>query len=259
MSTVIKYTLNDAEELIRDIGGYDPITEAKDLLNKAESDEQFSEYLDRRINNHEPVAYITNHARFGGIDLYIDPRVLIPRSETEALLQVAIDEVPHLGNVADIGTGCGAIALALKNERPDINVVGLDISKDALDVASINSTALGLEVEWRDADLLEGVKEDFGSVLANMPYLPTAKRDTYAPEMVDFEPQVALWGGSDGYDLIRRLLAQAQARPVVKLVALEIGLGQEDDVCELVRSTGFPTVFCTKDKRGDTRCVVGKR
>ena len=92
MSTVIKYTLNDAEELIRDIGGYDPITEAKDLLNKAESDEQFSEYLDRRINNHEPVAYITNHARFGGIDLYIDPRVLIPRSETEALLQVAIDE-----------------------------------------------------------------------------------------------------------------------------------------------------------------------
>ena len=257
------YTLEEAASLIADVGGYDPQTEAEDLLAKSESVTMFDEFLQRRINEHEPVAYITNHARFRGLDLYIDRRVLIPRKETEPLVEIVRDEVGLAiekdARVVDIGTGSGSVALAVKNECPTLNVLGVDISKDALDVACINSNALNLDVEWHEADLLEGVRGDFECVLANLPYLPTTKRDSYAPEMTEFEPQVALWGGEDGFDLTRRLLAQVQARKVVRLVALELGIGQEAPVTELIRSAGFPIVFCVTDSRGDIRAAVGKR
>lgn len=259
MSVAVKYTLDEAANLIEDIGGYDPYTEAKDLLDKASSDNEFNELLERRVNKHEPVAYMTNHSKFRGLDLYIDRRTLIPRTETEPLVEVAVDELPLGAHVIDVGTGCGAVALAVKNERSDLKVMGSDISKDALDVASINSVALELDVEWQDADLIEGIKGEFDAVLANMPYLPTTKRDFYEPEMTEFEPGVALWGGSDGFDLIRRLLALTAARKSVKLIALECGRGQHDDISELVRKAGFPVVFCTTDKRNDIRCIVGKR
>lgn len=260
MSTVrAGYTLEEATQLITDIGGYDPPTEAEDLLTASITPEMFDQFLQRRINDHEPVAYITNHAKFRGLNLFIDRRVLIPRKETEPLVEIAVDELPMGARVIDVGTGSGAVALAVKNERPDLKVTGVDISKDALDVASINSIALEIDIDWHDADLLEGVKGEFDCVLANMPYLPTSKKDSYAPEMTRHEPQVALWGGEDGYLLIRRLLALASARKGVKCLALEIGLGQELDVVELVRAAGFPIVFCTKDTKGDTRAVVGKR
>lgn len=256
----INYTVEDAIRLIEDIGGYDPKTEAEDLYKMAQNDSSlFDEFLERRINHHEPVAYITNHAKFRNLDLYIDKRVLIPRSETEPLVEVAIQELPQKAKVVDVGTGSGAVALATKNERRDLKVVGVDISKDALDVASINSIALKINVDWYAADLLDGVKGEFDCVLANLPYLPTAKKDNYAPEMTEHEPQVALWGGSDGFDLTRRLLAQIQPRKQVKMVALELGLEQEYDVTALIRAAGFPVVFCTTDARGDIRCAVGKR
>src|ERR1039457_1197293 len=257
--TVVDYSFDDAVQLIADIGGYNPSVEAEDLLVKSENDIEFNEYLERRINKHEPVAYITNHCRFRGLDLYVDRRTLIPRSETEPLVQIAVEDLAQGAHVIDVGTGCGSVALAVKNERHDLHVTGVDISKDALDVASINATNLDIDVTWHDADLLEGVKGEFDCVLANLPYLPTTKRDSYEPEMTEYEPEIALWGGSDGFDLTRRLLALAQPRKGVSLIALEWGLVQETDVCELVRSHGFETVFCTTDSRDDVRAVVGKR
>src|ERR1019366_1445713 len=216
MSTV-DYSFDDAVRLITDIGGYDPSTEAEDLLVKSEDDTQFNELLERRINKHEPVAYITNHCRFRNLDLYVDRRTLIPRSETEPLVQIAVEELPSEARVIDVGTGCGSVALAVKKERPDLKVTGVDISKDALDVASINAVALDLDVDWRYADLLEGVKGEFDCVLANLPYLPTTKRSSYEPEMTEYEPEVALWGGPDGFELTRRLLALVQPRKSVQL------------------------------------------
>lgn len=259
MSALVDCSFDDAVRLIADIGGYDPNTEVEDLLVKSENDIQFNEFLERRINKHEPVAYITNHCRFRGLDLYVDQRTLIPRSETEPLVQIAVEELMHGASVVDVGTGCGSVALAVKNERPDLDVTGVDISKDALDVASINSVALGIDVNWRDADLLEGVKGEFDCVLANLPYLPTTKKSSYEPEMVDHEPEIALWGGADGFELTRRLLALVEPRKGVNLLAFEIGIGQEADVTELVRAAGFPTVFCTTDSRNQIRAVVGKR
>lgn len=259
MNTVVNYTREEVAALIFDVGGYDPETEADDLIAKADDNDHFNELLERRINQHEPIAYITNHAKFRGLSLYIDRRVLIPRPETEPLVELVLDEVPFGFSVVDVGTGSGSVALAVKNERPDLEVTGLDISKDALDVASINSTSLELDVDWHEADLLEGIKTEFNCVLANLPYLPTTKRDSYAPEMTEYEPQVALWGGEDGFDLTRRLLARVKDMRSVEVIGLEVELGQEADVAELVREAAFPTVFCTKDKLGNIRAVVGKR
>lgn len=255
----VNYSLEEAADLIAGVGGYDPIVEAEELLAKSESVEEFQDFLNERVLDRKPVAYITKHHKFRSLDLYIDERVLIPRSETEPLVEIAVAELEQGSSLVDVGTGSGAVSLAIKNERPDLNVLGVDISKDALDVASINSTALELDVSWKDADLLEGVRGDFTCVLANLPYLPTTKKEAYEPEMVNYEPQVALWGGPDGFELTRRLLAHVERRTSVKLLALEIGLGTVKEVCELVRAAGFPTVFATTDNREDIRAVVGKR
>jgi len=251
-------TVEDAAKLIESINGHAPINEAQDLYDHSDDALEFEDYINRRMN-HEPTAYITNHCRFRNLDLYIDERVLVPRTETEPLVEIAVEELPKGASVIDVGTGSGEVALAVKNERHDLIVAGSDISTDALDVAAINSDRLGIKIDLFKADLLDGVKKEFNAVLANLPYLPITKRDQYEPEMVEHEPQVALWGGEDGYDLIRRLLQHTQTRKGIQFIALEIGLDQEADVCDLVRAAGFPTVFCTTDKRGDIRAVIGKR
>jgi release factor glutamine methyltransferase len=257
MDAIVNFTLQNAAHLIRNIGGYNPDQEAQEILDISENDYEFDHLLNLRINEHVPTAYLTKHCKFRNLDLYIDERVLVPRTETEPLVEIAVEQACM--NVADVGTGSGAIALAIKNERPDLEVTGFDISKDALDVASINSASLELSVEWKHADLLEGVKDEFDCVLANLPYLPTTKKDQYEPEMVEHEPQVALWGGEDGFALTRRLLALVKPRKGIHLLGLEVGLGQERDVIQMVREADFPTVFCTTDSRNDIRAVVGKR
>lgn len=259
-------SIDYAAGLINDVGGHDPIVEAKELFDFATNNStgvlneyHFQTLLLERTRDHIPTAYLTKHCKFRGLDLYIDERVLVPRIETEPLVEIAAEQMISGESVVDVGTGSGAVALALKNERPDLHVTGLDISKNALDVASINSATLELDVNWHDADLLEGIKDEFDCVLANLPYLPTTKKDQYEPEMVEHEPQVALWGGEDGFALTRRLLALVKPRKMVRLLALEVGLGQETDVISMVRDAGFPTVFCTTDSRNQIRAVVGKR
>lgn len=259
MNTTINYTVDNLAKILNEVGGYDPFTEAKDLLDLAKDDDHFDKLLYRRINNHEPVSYITNHAKFKGLDIYIDRRVLIPRPETETLVDVAVQDVSKNCKVIDVGTGSGAVALAVKNERPDLQILGVDISKDALDVASINSNELGIKIDLKQSDLIEGIKDEYDCILANLPYLPVDKKDFYQAEMVDYEPDVALWGGKDGFNLTRRLLELLRRRKRVSLLALEVGLGQHEDVIHMIRDAGFPTVFCTTDAKGDIRCVVGKK
>ena len=121
--------------------------------------------------------------------------------------------------VADVGTGSGAVALALKHERPDLDVVGVDVSSGALSVARMNAQRLSLQVEWVQGDLLEGVVCD--AVLANLPYV--AEDELLPPEVALYEPRGALLGGQDGLDVVRRLVAQAGERPEITLLALEIG------------------------------------
>ena len=212
--------------------------------------ERFATVVARR-EAREPVAYILGRKAFRRISVAVDRRVLIPRPETELLVEVALS-LGRGGRVADVGTGSGAVALALKEERPDLSVVGVDVSADALAVARSNAAELGLDVEFVRADLLDGVPGPFDAVLANLPYV--AEGSGLPPEIEVYEPSLALFGGPDGMDPVRRLLPMLDEVP---LVALEVGLGEA--VASLVEHAGFTSVEILPDLAGHERVVVGRR
>lgn len=207
----------------------------------------------RRISR-EPIAYILGHQEFRSLRLAVDPRVLIPRPETEFLVEAGLS-LPQGIRVADVGTGSGAVALALKHERPDLDVVGVDISEGALSVARHNASRLRLEVEWVRADLLDGVSCE--AVLSNLPYV--AEDALLPPDVALYEPPLALLGGPDGLDLVRRLLDQVARRPEIKFVALEIGFDQADAAAALLAGAGLDSVTRVRDLAGHERVILGRR
>jgi release factor glutamine methyltransferase len=209
--------------------------------------------LTRRVKR-EPIAYILGRKPFRDLTLAVDARVLIPRPETELLVEVGLT-LPQGARVADIGTGSGAVALALKHERPDLEIVGVDISSGALSVARMNAQRLGLAVEWTEGDLLGELSCD--AVLANLPYI--ADDELLPPDVAFYEPKRALLGGSDGLDLVRRLIEQAGGQPQIKLIALEIGHTQAGATAALLEQAGFEQVEKQQDLAGHERVVVGRR
>jgi release factor glutamine methyltransferase len=218
----------------------------------------FQDYVRRRAVLREPVAYILGRRHFRHLELAVDPRALIPRPETELLVELALG-LPNGARVLDVGTGSGAVALALKDERPDLCVAGSDLSEGALALARANGERLGLDVHWLAADLLDGVPDEYDVVLSNPPYVPDGDRATLAPEILRHEPASALFAGADGLEAIRPLVRQASALPSVRLLALEVGAGQAGVVGELIRAAGFVDVRAERDLAGIERVVVGKR
>jgi release factor glutamine methyltransferase len=218
----------------------------------------FQDAVRRRAVGREPVAYITGTRGFRRLELSVDRRALIPRPETELLVEAGLG-APRGARVLDVGTGSGAVALALKDERPDLHVTGSDVSERALAVARANGQRLGLEVAWLHCDLLEGAPDEFDALLCNPPYVAESERATLAPEILRHEPPGALFAGVDGLDTIRALLTQLAARERVRLAALEVGAGQAQAVGELMRGAGFPTVRVERDLGGVERVVVGAR
>lgn len=204
----------------------------------------------------EPVAYILGRRGFRGLDLTVDARVLIPRPETELLVEVALG-LPRGARVVDVGTGCGAVALALADERPDLVVTATDISAAALTVARANARRLELDVTFRRADLLAGAGGPFDAVVANLPYIAVVDGAALEPEISGYEPDGALFGGTDGLDFIRRLLAGLEAG--VAFVALELGQGQAPGVAELMRAAGMTDIETHPDLAGIDRVVTGRR
>jgi release factor glutamine methyltransferase len=218
----------------------------------------FQDAVRRRAVEREPVAYIVGHRSFRHLELAVDPRVLIPRAETELLVEVGLGLAPDT-RVLDVGTGSGAVALALAHERPDLRVSASDLSVDALEVACANGERLGLEVNWLQADLLAGVPDDFNAILSNPPYVKESERATLAPEIVRHEPPGALFARADGLDCIRALIGQIARRTRVRTVALEVGAGQAPIVSALMRDAGFAAVRTERDLAGIERVVVGER
>ena len=233
----------DAELLLAHALG---VERARLLIDEFSIPDEFDALLERRAAR-EPVAYILGHKDFRRIRLAVDRRVLIPRPETELLVEAALD-LPAGSRVADVGTGSGAVALALKDERPDLEVTGFDLSEDALVVARGNAERLGLDVRLVQADLIDDGEYD--AVLGNLPYVPSGVE--LQPEIAEYEPAAALFAGPDGLDLIRRLIARIDRVP---FVALEIGFGQEAAVADLL---GGRTEIL-RDLAGHERVVVGRR
>jgi release factor glutamine methyltransferase len=218
----------------------------------------FQDFVRRRSVLREPVPYIVGRRHFRRLELAVDRRALIPRPETELLVEVALT-LPKGSRVLDVGTGSGAVALALKDERTDLHVTGSDLSADALELARSNGERLGLDVRWLSANMLDGVADEFDAIVSNPPYVADTDRASLAPEIVRHEPPSALFAGADGLDAIRALVAQTGTRASARLLALEVGAGQPPAVGELMRAAGFPTVRAERDLSGIERVVVGER
>jgi release factor glutamine methyltransferase len=250
----------DAEVLLAHVLGVERgrLLIDRELTVQGEAVRAFQNAVRRRSVEREPVAYIVGSRGFRRIDLKVDSRVLVPRPETELLVEVGLT-LPRGTSVLDVGTGSGAVALALQDERPDLYVAGSDVSAEALDVARSNGLRLGLEVRWLHADLLAGVEDGFDAVLSNLPYVAESERAQLAPEILRHEPPGALFAGEDGLAAIRALLAQLADRARVCLVAIEVGAGQAQAVGELMRAAGFTAVRTQRDLAGIERAVVGER
>ena len=215
---------------------------------------RFDDLVARR-EAREPVAYIIGCKPFRRLSVEVDRTVLIPRPETELLVEVGL-ELPAGARVLDVGTGSGAVALALKHERPDLQVVGADASEPALAVARQNAAHLALDVEFTCADLLAGAGGPFDAVLANLPYVAPDEWDELAPE-VHHEPREALVAADDGLAANRRLVRDAGGAGV-RLLAVEVGAGQAEAIAAAMRQAGFARVDTRPDLAGIPRVVVGR-
>lgn len=255
----------DAELLIADALGVDRVRIYLDHHKPLRPDELAAvrERVKRR-GRREPVAYITGTRGFWSIDLTVDPRVLIPRPDTEVLVERALKRLAEqeAPRVVDVGCGSGAIALSIAHDVPGAAVLGVDRSPDALAVSRHNAAALGFDrVEWREGDLLDGVEGPFDLVASNPPYIASAEVDRLMTDVVAYEPRAALDGGADGLDLIRRLIPQAAERlRAGGALLVEIGYDQGDTVRALAEADGrFDAVQIVRDYGGRDRVLEATR
>lgn len=233
------------------------------LLTQAEADrvEAWAERLERR----EPLAHVLGHAEFLGRRFRCDRRALIPRPETELLVETALGlpmASPH-ARVADIGTGSGCIAISLALLRPAWAISAVDISRDALDLARENAALHGVDehIVWRQASLLDGLDgKAFDLIVSNPPYICTGDIDHLQPEVRDHDPRLALDGGADGLHHIRTLVVEALAVLKPKgWLAMEIGEDQADPVTRWMSRSGFEKPTIRRDLAGHDRIVTAQR
>ena len=210
----------------------------------------------------EPLAYITGHKEFFGLDLIVDARVLVPRPDTETLVEWALDVLPanrliaEPARVLDLGTGSGAIALALKATRAELQVSAIDVSEDALAAARENARRLQLDINFQQGSWLSGVQEKFHAIVSNPPYI--AEQDPHL-EALGHEPAHALSSGADGLQDIRQIVVDASARlHSGGWLLIEHGFDQAESVRQLLCQAGFASIQSRHDLNGIERCSGGR-
>ena len=210
----------------------------------------------------EPLAYITGHKEFFGLDLLVDSRVLIPRPDTETLVEWALEVLPahtpasEPARVLDLGTGSGAIALALKATRNALQVSALDASEDALNVARENAKRLKLDLGFQQGSWLSDVREKYHAIVSNPPYI--AERDPHL-NALRHEPAQALTSGADGLQDIRHIIAHASSHLLPRgWLLLEHGFDQAAAVRALLQQAGFANIQSRRDLSGIERCSGGR-
>ncbi len=236
-------------------------TERGDLFahpDKILSDDEEKTYfgLIERRNTGEPVQYITGKTYLYGLEFFCDRSVLIPRFDTEVLIEETIKKAPKDSELLDLCTGSGCIALCVKHEREDIAVSASDISKDALNVAKKNSENLGLKINLIHSDLFSNIDDRFDIIVSNPPYIPTNVIKGLDEKVKDFEPEGALDGGEDGLDFYR-IIAKEAVRFLKgeSLLIMEIGYDQGESVSGILSENGYKDIKVIKDLNGLDRVV----
>ena len=256
----------DAELLLLHILALPRTTLYTDPTRPLNAHEQsaFAAAVVRRMNR-EPVQYITGTQEFFGLPLAVSPAVLIPRPETELLVEAALNQLPHDAplHLADIGTGSGAIAIALASRLPQARITALDLSPAALAIASENAARhhVADRIRLLESDLfaaLPTTAEPFDAILSNPPYIPEADRRTLHPQVRDFEPATALFAGVDGLAVYQRLIPEAlhYLKPG-GLLALELGAGQQVALTSLLHD--WQAVRFLPDLQGIPRVALARR
>lgn len=223
---------------------------------------QFKAYIKERVQ-HKPVAYIVGYKDFMGLEFKVTADTLIPRPDTEILVEAVISRLKtgdDTGIIADIGTGTGAICLSLLNYLTSLRAVTVDISTKALAVAKENAQRLGLadRIEFYQGDLLEPIKDgQFTAIVSNPPYIPEGDIAALAVDVKDYEPISALVAGPDGLDCYRRLVAEAGALlRAGGFLAMEIGINQREPLEQLAQGMGWGKVEVIKDLAGIDRVLI---
>jgi len=257
--------LRDAALLLRHTLGISHATllANPDRLITLDQQAAYQALILRRLAN-EPIQYIAGEQEFYGLALLVTPAVLIPRPETEVLVDAVLAELDSAAalRILDVGTGSGAIAIALAHHLTQAHVTAVDLSAPALEVAAANAMRheLGSRIRFVESDLLDaiGSEERFDAIVANPPYVPTGDREALHPQVRDFEPAAALFAGGDGLDVYRRLVPQARA--ALKpggLLAVEIGHGEREDIAGLL--AGWDAVRFVDDLQGIPRVALACR
>ncbi|MGE4345500.1 MAG: peptide chain release factor N(5)-glutamine methyltransferase [Geoalkalibacter sp.] len=251
----------DAELLLADTLGVDRVGLYL-RYDQPLTDEELAAYrrrVARRAKN-EPVAYILGKAEFWSLSLKVAPAVLIPRPDTEVLVEEALVRGGERARVLDVGTGSGAIVLALASERPDWSFAALDLSQEALQIAQENARRHEMDgrISFVHGDLAHLPEGPFDLIVANPPYIPRGELAGLMADVRDYEPVQALDGGEDGLDAYRALAAQAISRLAPGgCLLVEIGAGQQDDVRHLFETAGLLDVATRTDYAGIERVVGG--
>lgn len=208
---------------------------------------------------HIPLQYIVGEQEFMGLRFKVNSNVLIPRQDTETLVEQVLKIVKPGMKVLDLCTGSGCVLISVLKNAPELTGMGSDISKTALLVAKENAKLHEVDAEWVRSDLFDNITETFDVVMANPPYIPTGEILSLMPEVRDFEPENALDGGADGLDFYRKIAGQVKdyLNPG-GYVYMEIGYDQGEAVSELMRNAGFTEVEVIKDLARNDRVVKGK-
>ena len=251
--------LPDAALLLMHLLGIERATLIAHPERKLEREDQaaYQRLIERRLT-FEPIQYITGTVEFYGLTLAVAPGVLIPRPETELLVEAILARVPPAVRILDVGTGSGAIAIALAKHLPQAEVHAVDISVEALRIAGANAANNQVEILFTESDLLASVEGSFDAIVSNPPYIAQFEAPSLATQVRDHEPPIALFGGASGLEIYERLIPQAHA--AVRsggLLALEIGYGQRDSIASLL--TDWDAVEFLADLQGIPRVALARR